>query len=549
MKYIKPLKREVNNLFPIVVLLYYPFIILSTIGACYLPSLWSYIREVIAFGLLTSVLFVVTSLFSPTKLRKYLIVIFNLILSALVFIKLIFYQQFGAKINASALFVVFETNTEEASGFISDYINKSILFLFIGLLLLSIFLVKRLLFSAKFDEYIFVVPRLCFKNNVLKGFVMFLFLLSGYVIFTMFYDENIIIKGLSSYNEYLELKECLKTNLAKERSENIKVFPNNDEATYVVIIGESTSRWHMQLYDYNRETNPLLTEIKDELFVFSNVISPHTHTILSLEKVLTLSDYWYPNKDDNASIVQLANHAGFSTYWLSNQRPVGIHESIPTMIGNAAKYKYYVNSDDTFHDVYDEKIFPYLDNILKSELPKKMIFIHLIGTHTSYKRRYPEKFNYFSGENSKTKFKHENSLDVVNEYDNAVRYNDSIVRTIIEKIKEQNTNSYVLYFSDHGEDVFDIMDSFGHNEINGTKPMYDVPFVIWLSEKYKRKNNSFFTTNDVLERSYNLEDFIHSFSDLSNISFDQFNPSKSVFNKEYVKSKRLIKNGIDYDER
>jgi len=465
-----------------------------------------------------------------------------------VFIKLSFYYQFGAKINASALFVVFETNTEEASGFISDFINKPILFLFLGLFLVSVYLAKTLLFSVKYDKYISEVPKLCFKKKYHKGFVLALFVLSVYVIYTRFYDENIIIEGVSSYNEYLDLKERLKDNLAKSKSENINVVTNNEEATYVVIIGESTSSRHMQLYGYNRETNPLLTEVKDELFIFNDVISPHTHTILSLEKTLTLSDYEQPDKEKNASIVQLANQAGFSTYWLSNQRPVGIHESIPTMLGNAAKYKYYVNSDDTPYDVYDEKIFPSLDKILKSKLPKKMIFVHLIGTHMSYKRRYPENFNYFSGENSKTKFKHEQSLEIVNEYDNAVRYNDSIVRTVIEKVKKQNTNSYVLYFSDHGEDVFDIMNSFGHNEITGTKPMYEIPFIIWLSKKYKQKNKSFFITNNVLERSYNLEDFIHGFSDLSNISFDQFNPSKSIFNKEYVKSKRLVKNGVDYDK-
>jgi len=543
------LLQEIKDVLPVGVMLYYPFVLLSTIGLYYFPNLWSYKREVIAFGLLTSVLFVFTTLFNGAKLRKYLIVLFNLILSLLVFIKLSFYYQFGAKINASALFVVFETNTEEASGFISDFLNKPILVLLMVLLVLSMSLIKALLFSSKFDDYIFEVPNLCFKNVLLKGVILVLFVLSGYVIYTRFYDENIIIEGVSSYNEYLDLKERLKNNLAKGKSKNIRVLPNNDEATYVVIIGESTSRWHMQLYGYNRPTNPLLTEIKEELFVFNDVISPHTHTILSLEKALTLSDYKHPDKKKNASIVQLANQAGFSTYWLSNQRPVGIHESIPTMIGNAAKYKYYVNSDDTPYDVYDEKIFPSLDKILQRNLSKKMIFVHLIGTHMSYKRRYPEKYNYFSGDNAKTKFKHEKSLEIVNEYDNAVRYNDSIVRAVIEKVKEQNTNSYVLYFSDHGEEVFDTIDLFGHNEINGTKPMYDVPFVVWLSEKYKQKNNSFFTKNNVLERKYNLEDFIHGFSDLSNIYFDQFNPSKSIFNKEYVKSKRLIKNGVNYDER
>jgi heptose-I-phosphate ethanolaminephosphotransferase len=218
------------------------------------------------------------------------------------------------------------------------------------------------------------------------------------------------------------------------------------------------------------------------------------------------------------------------------------------MMGNAAKHKYYVNSDDYTYDAYDEKIFPSLDKILKGETTKKMIFIHLIGTHGAYKRRYPKSKDYFSTENPLTKFKHSQSLEKINHYDNAVRYNDSIVRTIIEKVKKQNTNSYVLYFSDHGDEVYDTVDFSGHSEGIGSKPMYDVPFVVWLSKKYKQNKHPFLATNDLLNRSYNLEDFIHGFSDLSNISFDQIDLSKSIFNSEYIKTKRMIKNGVDYDK-
>src|SRR5699024_4361655 len=101
---------------------------------------------------------------------------------------------------------------------------------------------------------------------------------------------------------------------------------------HIVVIGESTTTWHMQLYGYHKETNPLLTEIRDELFIFDSVISPHTHTILSLEKMLSYSNYENQKPERNASIVQLANQAGFTSYWISNQRPIGFHESVATNI-------------------------------------------------------------------------------------------------------------------------------------------------------------------------------------------------------------------------
>jgi len=234
---------------------------------------------------------------------------------------------------------------------------------------------------------------------------------------------------------------------------------------------------------------------------------------------------------------------------LSNQRPVGFYESVPTMIGSAASNKYFINSDEYIFNVYDEKLIPYLDDVLKENDKKKIIFIHLMGTHNAYDKRYPSKFDFFSGENINTKYKHDRSKKLVNSYDNAIRYNDSIVRVIIDKVKGAKTNSYVAYFSDHGDELYDTLDRSGHDEYNDSAPMYEVPFVVWVSEKYKLKHPEFLDKLSIVKRKYNLEDFIHSFSDLSGISFNEFDAAKSIFNAEFQLKKRMISNNVDYDER
>ncbi|MEJ6791612.1 MAG: sulfatase-like hydrolase/transferase, partial [Lacinutrix sp.] len=138
---------------------------------------------------------------------------------------------------------------------------------------------------------------------------------------------------------------------------------------------------------------------------------------------------------------------------------------------------------------------------------------------------------------------------IINEYDNAIRYNDFVVREIIEKVKSKNENSYVLYFSDHGDEVFDTIDFVGHNEYHGTKPMYEVPFVVWFSKKYKQTNPELFNIENIHQRPYLLEDFIHSFSNISNITFDKYETEKSIFSNKFSIKKRLIKKGEDYDKR
>jgi heptose-I-phosphate ethanolaminephosphotransferase len=526
----------------------YLLFILIAFGFWGISSYYSYFKEVLAFGCQIFIVSTLITVFTNLKVKKRLICFFYSLLALLLFIKLSFYQLYDAKINASALYVIFETNMSETVDFIKHFTDGNIILLFTSIFL-PLLIYLKLLFSNKFDNEIKQLTSFYFKNYIVKIGVVIVCFCSGYMIYSKFQDENILLETYNSFQDYNVFKDNMKKTLAKETTENVKVTQSVDNnQTYVVVIGESTSRWHMQLYGYNRETNPLLTELKDELYVFNDVISPHTHTMASLEKVLTLSSYLEPDKKNNASIVQLANQAGFTTFWLSNQRPVGIYESFPTMIGSAAKHKYFVNSDDFMYNVYDEKLLPYLDKILSGKQNKKMIFIHLMGTHNNYSKRYPDEFDYFTGVNKKNKFQHIKSENQVNTYDNAVRYNDFIIKSIIDKVKATNTNSYVVYFSDHGEDVYDTLNLAGHNEYQGTKPMYEIPFIVWLSEKYREEVNPIFNTEKVLDRSYNLENFIHSFSDLSKIKFKEYDSNKSIFSDKYLKSKRLIKGGIDYDK-
>ncbi|WCO03004.1 sulfatase-like hydrolase/transferase [Psychroserpens ponticola] len=355
--------------------------------------------------------------------------------------------------------------------------------------------------------------------------------------------------SLSSYKEYQIVKKQFETELAQKTSEHLKVISSIEEPqTYVVVIGESTSSWHMQLYGYERETNPRLSEIKDELFVFDSVIAPNVHTVLALEKILTFSDYKTPNKNDNASIIQLANQAGFTTYWISSQRPIGIHESVAATIARASDKRVYTNTEDYNYQILDNSLLPELDVILNDEHKKRVIFVHLIGTHIPYDKRYTKSFDYFNDENINSKFKNEKVIKIVNAYDNATRYNDHIVRSIIEKVKAKQTISYVTYLSDHGDEVYDTKDFLGHNEYHATRPMYEVPFIVWFSDLYKNKIGNY-NNRAIVQRPYILEDFIYSFSEISQIQFKGFDERKSIFNPNFTKKTRWIKKNIDYDNR
>lgn len=461
-----------------------------------------------------------------------------------VFIKVGFYLLYNLPFSSSAVFIVFETNLYEAYDFLELYLNIklfALLFSLIAPLILIFFIRKKKYSVSTKNDWIF--------NLLLITAIS----INGVILIKKFKNHHLLLISTNSYKEYREIKKQMAFNFSENKSPNLtevkRHFIPDEPEVHVVVIGESTTNWHMQLYGYEKETNPLLMEIKEELFIFDSVISPHVHTILSLEKMLSLANYDQPKPTENASIIQLANQAGFTTYWISNQRPIGIHESVATNISRAANKKYFLTSEEYFlQESLDEATFPILEKIIKEPAKRKVIFIQLIGTHTAYYKRYPKEFSKFDGDEDELLFPSDNAQTLRNQYDNAVLYNDFVIRNLIEILRKSNTSSSLIYLSDHGDEVFDTVDFVGHSEYRATRPMYEIPFIIWYSKKARAENLSPKIHEDYLQRRYNAEDFIHTFADLLSIDFKEKDNSRSVINRHFQRRTRWVKEGVDYDK-
>ncbi|WP_299433168.1 sulfatase-like hydrolase/transferase [uncultured Aquimarina sp.] len=351
----------------------------------------------------------------------------------------------------------------------------------------------------------------------------------------------LLVKSSIQYRKDAKSFDLSHTNRTSNAFKNVRKDTISCNETYVFIIGESTTKNKMNLYGYQKETNPKLNNIKNELFIFDQVISPHTHTITSLSKSLTLNNYQNPSKQDNGSIIQLMNAAGFKTYWLSNQKPIGAFENLTTKISKGASVRNFINiANHNKKTPYDHKLIKPLKIALNDTANKKAIFIHLLGTHLQYNKRYPKEFEYFTTSDIKDK-----KEVLINEYDNAVRYNDFVVREIIKEVKAKNIMSYVLYFSDHGEEVyFDRKDFYGHYEEDPTRSMYEIPFILWTSVKYKKLRKSSFNVHN----RFMTDELIHAVSDISGIRFTGFDKKRSIFNNFYVEKPRMVRKNISFEE-
>lgn len=520
------------------IILFYPFLLFLISSFFLINNSKQLLKENLSVFLSGIILFSFFLLVRKWN-RKLILSLLYLIFASGIFLKISFYILYNTAFSPSAVFIIFETNLYEAVDFVEFYMNpKLFILLFFLLFPLIIILLKHKKTRDKKSNFAF------------KLFLIGIILISGFFILNNFQKEHFLGVSINSYKDYREIKKRLTFDLS-ERVSNLKNTQRNisikEEEIHIVIIGESSTRRHMQIYGYEKETNPLLKKIENELFVFDSVISPHTHTILSLEKMLTFSNFENPVPPENTSVVQMVNQAGFTSYWVSNQRPMGFHESVSTNIAKAADKKYFTTSNEYgFQETLDEEIFPVLENVIQEPERKKVIFIQLIGTHIPYSKRYPPEFSKFDKDKDDLLFPSKNAQKIRNEYDNAILYNDFILRSIIEKLRETNTYSSLIYFSDHGDDVFDTIDFAGHNEYHATKPMYEIPFFIWFSEKYLAENNIDFSP-EILKRRYNSEDFIFTLADLLSIDFEQKDNSRSVVNSEFQERTRWIKEGIDYD--
>lgn len=449
----------------------------------------------------------------------------------------IYYLLFQVFFSASSVFVMMDSNFDEANEFINFYLGFKELFFIIS------FGAFALYFFIKLNGLKRELKLITFQSGIVYGLSMFALLaylkISKQIIYNFPY---LFTKSCVEYYQTSRSFDDYSTNNVGNFS-NVNTKNENENSVFVLILGESTTRSHMQLYGYGRSTNPLLSDMSNELLVYNDVISPHVLTIESITKMLTLSNYESEYKQTSGSILQLANAAGYGTFWLSNQRPIGIFESLITKIALSAKQTKFLSTAHGQHNrTLDQVLLPELNEVLKIETADpKFIVLHLMGTHFKYVNRFPDSLN--------TAFKTSSTNDDVNkrqiikdQYDRAVLNNDYVISEVINSVKKYAKHSAVLYVSDHGEEL-DNLERWGHNEDFATKSMYDIPLFLWRSLEYKKSNPLFFDAN----RPYMTDDLFHSLAELLKINANQVDSTRSIFSKHFQMRKRVILQTQDYD--
>jgi heptose-I-phosphate ethanolaminephosphotransferase len=518
----------------------YAFVLYSNLyfkGLILKHSIWHH-ADFIENIIFSSILLLIINLFENKRIKKVLSLFFLFIINILTLTEISITVLYKSFFTPPVLFILMDSNQNEAYEYLQSNISSVVIILSSIVILLI-----PIIINTKYPI-----------DNFLKKYIHPVFLKKTLTVFTIIILTLSIKYSLLKYNlpyqivtSYLSYKKNIQKNKAFETpygnfnniTRNYKTDKNRE--IHIIIIGESTTRHHMGIYDYIRNTNPLLFQ-RNDIISFDNVISPHAYTLKSLEKILTLSNYEHPENKHKGTIIQLANKVGFKTYWLSNQGITRKNDMQTSIIARAAHTSKFINfSISNKYEHYDEELLPILKNILNKKEAKQFIFIHLIGSHTQYINRYPSTFTIYNTSDSLSR-----KARIINSYDNSIVYNDFIVNQIINLTENEDAESFIVYFSDHGEDVYESENRLlSHSENIGTKPMFDIPFIIWFSQKYINKNHNRLKID--IHRPYMLDDLIFSIGDLLNLKFSLYDERRSIFSNNFINRKRIILNNIDYD--
>ncbi|MDR0845837.1 MAG: sulfatase-like hydrolase/transferase [Tannerella sp.] len=318
------------------------------------------------------------------------------------------------------------------------------------------------------------------------------------------------------------------------------VLPDANRHVFVILLGESTTTCHMSLYGYFRQTTPLMDARASELDIYTDVVTPDTHTFGVMQKVLTFANHDHPEYyRQKASMVEMFNAAGFETYWISNKAFITKWGGSYGVIADQAKHIF----DLSLSKQPDEVVIPTLQTILNDSIEgNKVIFIHVMGNHHAYKSRYPDLFEYFNHERTMDLadlgFRDDEMKETIDAYDNSILYGDYVYDSILKELEKSDASSYLLFFSDHGEEVFDTRKASGHYMSNVYPCQCKIPFVLWRSERYKQENP---TVKIDVARPYSIENVIYSISTLSGLEYADNNASLSIFSPDYVApGKRMV---------
>ncbi len=262
----------------------------------------------------------------------------------------------------------------------------------------------------------------------------------------------------------------------------------------VLVVGETVRAQNWGLNGYTRQTTPELSQTG--AINFPDMHSCGTSTEVSLPCMFSpfgRHDYDEKNIRTHQSLLHVLEKAGISTLWRDNQSGCkgvcdGLQiqrlgdENLPGLCADGR--------------CMDEILINDLAAQVRTKPGDRVVVLHQLGNHgPSYFQRYPAQFRQFAPTCDTPDLGTCSRDQIVNSYDNAIRYTDHFLsRTIATLRGMDDYDTAMIYLSDHGESL-------------GEKGLYlhGMPYAIAPEEQTRVPMLMWFSQGFASDRGLNLQ--------------------------------------------
>ncbi|MFM2481983.1 phosphoethanolamine transferase [Celerinatantimonas sp. YJH-8] len=449
--------------------------------------------------------------------------------------------NYGIIFDKSMIRNLFETNSSEASSYFSAY--SFIWFLLLGILpayLLAVWPIKResiIIFCLKKIIYV--------AASVVGILVIAFFFYQDYasVVRNNRFIADRIVPTAFIHNSYRYLrKEYFSAPIPYQflgedahQSTAALQLAQQKPTVLIFMVGETARAQNFSFNGYARNTTPYSQG--QSTYNFKNVASCGTATAISVPCMFshmnrTKFDRDLADHQDNA--IDIMKRAGIDLLWKEND---GGDKHVAQGIQKVELTVDKSNPLCNGRTCYDMALLTDLDQEINAMKGNRAIFLHLIGSHgPTYFQRYPKSMAHFQPDCQRADIENCSVQEIVNTYDNTLRYTDYVFNQVIEKLKslQDHYNVGVIYISDHGESLGED-GLFLHGAPYRFAPKYQthVPLMMWFSDgliQAKQLNRS--CLKSVADEGGQSQDNIFdSLLGIMDVQTSVYRPAQDIFSR------------------
>ncbi len=506
------------------------------------------------------------------------------------------YERFESTLTPTMLMLVGETTPQEASEFLTGYLSWDIVSTMVGWVLLLILIhilwtIVRCWLRKRVLQMI-VFPQI--NPMAITGLKAILSLVVAWLLVvcvSQTWDNKVAMHRMFSYDTvgqvereltrkdqanlyvpiYRLVFSAFANHLASHQLVQLEAASDKiqiDSCSYrvpniVLVIGESYNKHHSQLYGYEKPTTPFQKALAEEgsLVPFTDVVAPWNLTSFVFKHVLSLhavgdSGEWC----DAPLFPEVFRKAGYHVTFITNQFQSEAKEAVYDFSGGfflnnpeMSKRQFDTRNNSLYR--FDEGVLKAYDQLKPKDQAHNLVILHLMGSHVEYRARYPQPARrFFTPQNANRPELNKKQRYILSDYDNSVRYNDSIMYAVTQRFVDQD--AVVIYMPDHGEEIFD-GSPFMYGRMHGANIDYrlarnemEIPFWIWGSPKYI-ENHPFGwqAIQNAKDRPMMTDVLPHLLLYLAGISTPAYRPEYNVITPEYnVNRPRILKGTTDYNQ-